>query len=82
MSGALDRMISDTSAEEILGGYWVFVRRAMLIGIPVLMVIGGITLGLNKVIVAIIAGGSIGPLLTLERKFILDSIKEDAGKSP
>jgi len=34
------------------------------------MIFGGVALGIHKIWIAIVVGGSLGPLITLENKFV------------
>ena len=70
MGSALSRMIEDESHESLMGGYWVLIRRFVWVMIPILMVFGGIAMKWSSLWIAIIVGASLGPLMTLERKFI------------
>ena len=70
MGSALSRMIEDESHESLMGGYWALIRRFVWVMIPILMIFGGIALELSSLWIAIIVGASLGPLMTLERKFI------------
>ena len=81
MSSALNRMIGDDSHEAVLGGYWVFIRRILWVGVPLLMIFGGIALNLSKVWIAIIIGGSLGPLVALERRFVEWGVKRASRES-
>jgi hypothetical protein len=70
MSSRLNRLIGDETHENLIGGYWIFIRRVLWVGVPLLMIFGGIALGIHKIWIAIIVGGSLGPLITLENKFV------------
>ena len=70
MSSSLNRLIGDETHENLIGGYWIFIRRVLWVGVPLLMIFGGIALGIHKIWIAIIVGGSLGPLITLENKFV------------
>jgi hypothetical protein len=70
MSSSLNRLIGDETHENLIGGYWIFIRRVLWVGVPLLMIFGGIALGIHKIWVAIIVGGSLGPLIALENKFV------------
>jgi hypothetical protein len=70
MSSRLNRLIGDETHEDLIGGYWIFIRRVLWVGIPLLMIFGGVALGIHKIWIAIVVGGSLGPLITLENKFV------------
>ena len=70
MGNTLSRMIEDESHETLMGGYWVLIRRFVWVMIPILMVFGGIAMKWSSLWIAISVGASLGPLMTLERKFI------------
>ena len=81
MTDALNRLISDDSHESVLGGYWVFIRRALWVLAPILLISAGIALELSTIWIAIIVGLSLGPLITLERKFIERELLRTHGES-
>ncbi len=70
MSSALNRLIDDDKHESVLGGYWVFIRRALWVLAPILLISAGVAMEVPTIWIAIIVGLSLGPLVTLERKFI------------
>ena len=70
MSSALNRLIDDDKHESVLGGYWVFIRRALWVLAPILLISAGVAMEVSAIWIAIIVGLSLGPLVTLERKFI------------
>ena len=82
MSSALNRLIDDDKHESVLGGYWVFIRRALWVLAPILLISAGVAMEVPTIWIAIIVGLSLGPLVTLERKFIeWDLLRRDGERN-
>ena len=78
----VDRAIM-TPINDLMGGYYVFLRRLILpvIFILIFLLVLDITNG-SSVLAAIITGGSLGPVLLLERWLIAMSIDSDNSQNP
>jgi len=73
----VDRAIT-SPINDLMGGYYVFLRRLLLpaIFILIFLLVFDISNG-SVILAAIITGGSLGPVLLLEQWFIVRSIESN-----
>lgn len=73
----VDRAIT-SPINDLMGGYYVFLRRLLLpaIFILIFLLVFDISNG-SVILAAIITGGSLGPILLLEQWFIVRSIESN-----
>jgi len=78
----VDRAIM-SPINDLMGGYYVFLRRLILpaIFILIFLLVSDISNG-NSVLAAIITGGSLGPVLLLEQWFIARLTGSNASHNP
>ena len=73
----VDRAIT-SPINDLMGGYYVFLRRLLLPAIFILIFLLVFDMSNGSVILAaIITGGSLGPVLLLEQWFIVRSIESN-----
>ncbi len=68
---------------DMMGGYYVFLRRLILpaIFILIFLLVFDLSNG-SAILAAVITGGSLGPVLLLEQWFILRSIESNKSQNP
>ena len=78
----VDRAIT-SPINDLMGGYYVFLRRLLLpaIFILIFLLVFDISNG-SVVLAAIITGGSLGPVLLLEQWFVVKSIESNPPQNP
>ncbi|DAC25905.1 MAG TPA: hypothetical protein HA330_03750 [Candidatus Thalassarchaeaceae archaeon] len=78
----VDRAIM-SPVNDLMGGYYVFLRRLILpaIFILIFLLVFDISNG-SVILAAIITGGSLGPVLLLEQWFIVRSIESNTLQNP
>ncbi|RCH73749.1 MAG: hypothetical protein DBX05_04360 [Candidatus Poseidoniales archaeon] len=78
----VDRAIT-SPINDLMGGYYVFLRRLLLpaIFILIFLLVFDISNG-SSVLAAIITGGSLGPILLLEQWFIIRLTESNAPQNP
>ncbi|CAI8214491.1 MAG: Uncharacterised protein [Methanobacteriota archaeon] len=78
----VDRAIT-SPINDLMGGYYVFLRRLLLpaIFILIFLLVFDISNG-SSVLAAIITGGSLGPVLLLEQWFIIRLAESNAPQNP
>ena len=78
----VDRAIT-SPINDLMGGYYVFLRRLILpaIFILIFLLVFDLSNG-SSVLAAIITGGSLGPVLLLEQWLIVRSIESKEAHNP
>ena len=78
----VDRAIM-SPVNDLMGGYYVFLRRLILpaIFILIFLLVFDISNG-SSVLAAIVTGGSLGPVLLLEQWFIVRLTESNVPQNP
>lgn len=59
-------MIDDVS-DELLGGFWPFLKRALIFFMPIWVYFLGVTAGLPQILSSILAGSSLALIIVFEK---------------
>lgn len=57
----------DDGSVDLFGGFWPFIRRILMVFLPVWVFLIGYAIGINVIIAAILAGASVSTVAIFEK---------------